>query len=271
VRLIPRRSLTVAAGAALVIVAAWPVAAQVAVTDPAVTIRNAITAAFQELIVNAQRQQHEQIERMARRLTFVTDLATYALTDTPEWRIHDFFTDAVRFARAYHAALTYGDGTGSAYLAVTTPLLTTDDEGFPPGMNAPSWQTVRARLATVNVADAVAIAATNDTGLLRYNGRRDQAAIDALEAQVTDSSHEQSTTAILEKVSGAVLVGVRQRQARAAFIAGILEQLLVDTKRARDTEAAAINMQLTTWRDGAAANTAFHAGTGDALTVWRQP
>ena len=46
---------------------------------------------------------------------------------------------------------------------------------------------------------------------------------------------------------------------------------LVETKRARDTEAALLNMQLTTWRDGQAANHAFVAGTGDALRTWRQP
>jgi hypothetical protein len=50
-----------------------------------------------------------------------------------------------------------------------------------------------------------------------------------------------------------------------------LEQLLVRNKRLRDTEAATINMQLVTWRDGQAVNDAFAAGTGDALRTWRQP
>jgi hypothetical protein len=52
---------------------------------------------------------------------------------------------------------------------------------------------------------------------------------------------------------------------------GVVEQLLVEGKRARDTEAAAMNMQLTAWRDRAAVNVAFVAGSGDALRVWRQP
>jgi len=51
----------------------------------------------------------------------------------------------------------------------------------------------------------------------------------------------------------------------------IVEQLLVETKRARDTDAALLNMQLTTWRDGRAVNDAFVSGTGDALSTWRQP
>src|SRR5262249_43391813 len=111
----------------------------------------------------------------------------------------------------------------------------------------------------------------NDTGLLRFNGRREKAAIEALESQVIDPSQEQSTTAVLDKISGAALIAARQRQARTEFIAGILEQLLIDTKRARDADAVAINMQLATWREARQANAAFVAGTAEALRSWRQP
>lgn len=270
-RLLMRASLV---GVALVVVAGWPVRAQIVVTDPAVTLRNSITAGIQEFLFNTQQSQRRQIRRMARRLSVFTNLDKYALTDTPAWRIHVFFDapeEPVFFARDYHAALNYGDGSGSAYLGVTDPLLPVDEEGVVGGLSVAAWEAFRARLATVNVADAVAMSATNDTGLLRYNGRQEQAAIEALEAQVVNPSDEQSTTAVLEKVSGAVLIGARQRQARTQFIAGIVEQLLIDTKRARDTDATAINMQLTTWRDGQAANDAFAAGTGDALRTWRQP
>jgi len=144
-----------------------------------------------------------------------------------------------------------------------------DDEGVP--LSATAWPAFRARLATINASDAVTIAATNDAGLLRYNGRRDQAAIDALQGQVIDPSTDESATAVLEKITGAELIAARQRQARTAFIADIVEQLVIDTKRARDTEATALNMQLTTWREAASANQALMSGTGDALRTWRQP
>jgi hypothetical protein len=88
---------------------------------------------------------------------------------------------------------------------------------------------------------------------------------------VIDPSNEQSATAVLDKISGALLIAGRQRQARAQLLAGIVEQLLIDSKRARDSEAAAMNMQLVTWRDGRAANEAFVAGTANALKTWRQP
>jgi hypothetical protein len=265
-----RRAVLV--GVALIALAAWPVRAQLVVTDPAVTLRNSISAAIQQLLVTTQRDQRTQIRRMARRLTFFTNLDKYALMDTPEWRIHEFLdASAVLFAREYHAALNYGDQRGTAYLGVTDPLLSVDDEGVMGSLSPAAWRAFSARLATVNVADAATISATNDDGVLRYNGRREQAAIEALEAQVIDPSQDQSTTAVLDKLSGAALIGVRQRQARTQFLAGIVEQLLVETKRARDTDAATINMQLTTWRDARSANEAFVTGTGDALRMWRQP
>ena len=37
----------------------------------------------------------------------------------------------------------------------------------------------------------------------------------------------------------------------------MLEQLLLDTKQLRDADAAAMNMQLVTWRDKAAVDAAF--------------
>jgi hypothetical protein len=72
-------------------------------------------------------------------------------------------------------------------------------------------------------------------------------------------------------MSGAALIGARQRQARIQLLVGVVEQLLVDTKRARDTDMATLTMQMVTWRDGRAANEAFVAGSGDALRTWRQP
>ena len=103
-------------------------------------------------------------------------------------------------------------------------------------------------------------------------GRKNELpAIDALERDVIDPSSEQSTTAVLDKISGAALIGARQRQARIQLLVGVVEQLLVDSKRARDTDTAALAMQIVTWRDGRAASEAFVAGSGDALRTWRQP
>lgn len=239
----------------------------VPVHDPAVTLRNSLTAALQELVVATETEQHSRLRRMAMRLSLHADLWRYASPDPPRWRIHDFETPF--FAREYLAALNYGEPAGAAFLAISHPVISASAvlERLHPGAR----HEFASRLATIDVADATATAATHDAGRLRFNGRREQSAIDEIESRVIDPSLEQSATAVLDKISGAVLIGGRQRQTRTHLLSSVLEQLLVDTKRARDTDAAAMNMQVVSLRDGRAANEAFAAGTGDALRAWRQP
>jgi hypothetical protein len=244
--------------------------AQLVVTDPAVTLENIATATVKEYLLNTEREQHRRLRRMARRLSMHTDLRKYALPDPPRWRTHDFENPEVfLFARGYTAALNYGDVAGAAWLAVSHPIA--PPRQLPDGLPAHARRAVAARLATLDLADALATAATHDTGQLRYNGRRELRAIEGLEADVIDSSNEQSAGAVLDKISGATLIAARQRQARVQLLTGIVEQLLVDSKRARDAETGAMNMQLVAWRDGRAAGEAFARGSGDALRTWRQP
>jgi len=255
---------------ALILIGCIATEAQIVVFDPAVTLRNAVTAAVKEYLVTLQQQQRRQLDQMSRRLSVFTDLARYTLPEPPRWRIHAFNDpELVLFAGNYHAALNYGDASGNAYLGAAVPLM--NAAGVLDEENLTAVRDLAARLATINVADATAISATNDTGHVRYNGRREQAAIDALDGDVFDATQGQSATAVVEKLSGSTLIGARQRQARAELLVGIVEQLLVDSKRSRDTEASLMNMQLTTWRNRHAANDAFVAGAGDALRSWRQP
>lgn len=244
--------------------------AQVAVFDAAVTARNTLTAALKEYQITVQQQQHSQLRRMAQRLSMFTDLAKFSVGDAPRWRIHDFENaELFRFARAYHAALNYGDAAGAGYEAVTQQLVPSADvlARLPAGAR----RLVGANIATAEIGAATIIASTHDAGRLRFNGRRELQAIESLDRDVTNNSLEQSTTAVLDKISGAVLVGTRQRQARVQLLAGVVEQLLVDGKRARDSEALAMNMQLTSWRNQQAADAAFVRGSGEALAQWRQP
>jgi hypothetical protein len=246
-----------------------PSHAQWVVNDPAVTYRNSVTAVLKEVLLRLQQQQHSELRRMAQRLSMFTTLAKFRVPDPPRWRIHDFEGPAFLYARDYHAALNYGDSSGRAFLAVSHPVA---DAAPALGRLSPqARRTLLSQLATLDLSDSAVISATHDTGQLRYNGRRELAAIDALERDVTNDSLEQSSTAVLDKVSGAGLIAARQRQARIQILDGIVEQLLVEGKRTRDTETAAMNMQLTGWRDRAAVNQAFAAGAGDALRTWRQP
>ena len=251
----------------VLVVVARPLKAQITVHDPANTARNAITAVLKEYLLQTQQEQHEKLRRMARRLSVFADVARFAVPDTPRWRTHggDFL-----YANEINDALIFGDPAGAAYLAVSHPVVSA--RTLLGRLTPAAQKTMASRLATIELADAVAMSAINDTGSLRLNGRKQELpAIDALEAQVIDTSNEQSTTAVLDTISGAVLIGARQRQARSQLLAAFVEQLLIDSKRDRDVDAAAMNMQLVTWRDRDAANEAFVAGTGDALRTWRQP
>lgn len=253
--------------AAAVVLAARPLNAQISVYDPANTARNSISAGLEQFLLETERLQHAKLTDMARRLSAFADLRRFLLLDVPRWRTHggDFL-----YANGINDALIFGDPLGAAYLAVSHPVVNARPLL---GRLSPAAQRIFAsRLATLEAADAAEIAGINDTGSLRLNGRKQELpAIDALEAQVIDPDSEQSSTAILDKISGAILIGARQRQARSQLLAAFVEQLLIDSKRERDVDATAMNMQLVTWRDGRAANAAFVAGTGDALRTWRQP
>jgi hypothetical protein len=252
---------------ALMVGIASPVSAQLVVYDAATTARNTVTAAVQQYLFEIERQQHTKLREMARRLSALTNLRRFVMEDVPRWRTHggDFF-----YAQPYNDALIFGDPTGSAFTELSQRLLA--DPSLLVRLDSATRRLVEARLATVNLTDAAAIAATHGTGQLRWLGRKNELpAIDALERDVIDPSSDQSTAAVLDKISGAAVIGARQRQARIQLLVGMVEQLLVDSKRARDTDTAALAMQIVTWRDGRAAAEAFVAGSGDALRTWRQP
>ncbi|MGH9159345.1 MAG: hypothetical protein ACRD2X_05090, partial [Vicinamibacteraceae bacterium] len=172
--------------------------------------------------------------------------------------------------RDYHAALNYGDARGAAYQRVSRArdAVAAAVLAHLPGATREHLQRL---LATLDIADSTIISATHQTGQLRYNGRRELRAIEALERHVLDPSEEQSATAITDKISGAVLIAARQRQARVQLLTALLEQLLVDNKRARDADVARLNMQLGQLRRASAGNARLLAGAGDQLRAWRQP
>ena len=251
----------------IILVAVPPSFGQLVVHDAATTARNATTAALSENLYQLQRLQHDKILQMARRLSALTNLRKYALTNVPLWRSHsiaDLF-----FAGPYLAALSVGDPNGVAYSRLVETL---EQSARLAQLSVSARRTFGSRMALVDLADAAAIAGIQTTGQMRRNGQQSELqVIEALERDVIDPSTTQSTTAVLDKISGATLVGVREGQARIQLLTAVLEQLLVDNKQTRDAEAAALNMQLVRWRLRRAADEAFVAGSGGALRSWRQP
>ncbi|MGE0705099.1 MAG: hypothetical protein AB7P22_14300 [Vicinamibacterales bacterium] len=239
------------------------------VTDPATTARNAATAVLKSQLVQTLTAQGRSLRRMARRLSELTGLSKYAVPDVPRWRVYRF-QDIHLYANPYSEALNYGDADGTAYMAVARTRSTVGPEvsGLPPT----AVSAIAAQLATLDLADSTLITGTDQNGRLRPQGKREMTAIDELERDVTDPSTDQSATAVLDKIGAAVFIETRQKQSRLQFLTALVEQLIVDNKRTRDTEAAAMNMQLGRLRqDDEGGTSPFLAGAGDALRTWRQP
>ena len=243
--------------------------AQVVVRDSSVTIRNAITAVLKEYLLEVQMAQHSQLRRMAQRLSFFTPLGKYSAPGAPRWRRHPGEDgEGEMLSSLLQSALDFGDADGGSYRSLVHSVMA--DPAALAALPVSARRLVERQLATIDLTDAVSVATIHNSGRLRFAGRAELNAIDALDADVTDGSLEQSATAVLDKISGAALIAARQRQARSGLLVGLVEQLAVDTKRERDTYAAALNMQLSQWANPAAPGAAF-SGTGDALRTWRQP
>ena len=130
---------------------------------------------------------------------------------------------------------------------------------------------LRAALATLDIADSVIMAGIDQTGRIRGNRRSEVNTIAALESDVIDGNQEQSTSAVLDKISAASLIRARQQETRMELLTALTEQLLVDSKRDRDTEAAAMNMQLGRLIRGRAVTASLLTGSADDFRSWRQP
>jgi len=251
-------------GVLLVLVTVTPARAQFVVIDAANLTQTILIAErawqhYQEL-----RRQYETILRLSRGLGNMQGYRVPAIPITT----HD--PSRWEYGRPWIQALNSGDATGAAYLSTALPLLRPTT--MPAGLTAAARQTLERQYATIEIADSVAMMAGHQVALTRgYHGQL-QSAVQALEGDVLNGLlqyHEM--TAILDKIAAGELLGRRQDMASNQLLSHALEQLLSRSKRQRDTEAITINMQLTTWRDGRAANEAFVAGTGDALRTWRQP
>jgi hypothetical protein len=248
----------------LLAVGGAPAHAQLAVIDPENLAQAMLIAQRAQQHLEELQAQYRTILRMAQGLG---NMESYQIPPIALAR-----HDAGRWAygRPWIEGLNSGDATGAAYSATTLPLERPDVAL--PRLTGAARRAFERQYATVEITDSVAMMGGHQVGLIRgYHGQLQQA-VQALERDVLNGSlryHEM--TAILDKIAAGELLGRRQEMAANQLLSHALEQLLARSKRLRDTEAATLNMQLVTWRDGQAANHAFVAGAGDALRTWRQP
>ncbi|MFA5910571.1 MAG: hypothetical protein WC815_17455 [Vicinamibacterales bacterium] len=249
---------------AVITFTAVPARGQLAVIDP---------SNLEQAVLIAQRTQRHLEELTAQYRTILR--MSQGLGNMEGYRmppISGAKHDSGRWSHAepWLRGLNSGDPTGAAYAATTVPLGSFPQ--LPARMSAKAQGAFSRQIATVEIADSVAMMASHQVGAIRQYSDRLQQSVQGLEDDVMNGLlryHE--LTAILDKVAGAELLGRRQDMAANQLLSHAVEQLLARGKRLRDAEAATMNMQLETWRSGKGANDAMVKGSSDALRTWRQP
>jgi hypothetical protein len=251
------------AALALIVLAAAPAQAQFAVIDNANLAQAILIVQRTQRHLEELRAQYLTIQRMAQRLGGMDQFRT------PPFALARHNVGRWAFAGPWIAGLNVGDPTGAGYLATALPLLRPDSANRLAGSARRAFER---QYANVEIADSVAMMGGHQVGATRgYHDELERAVL-ALERDVLNpaASYHELTT-VLDKIAAGELLGRRQDMAANQLLSHALEQLLARSKRLRDTEAASLNMQMLTWRDGDAVNRAFRAGAGDALRTWRQP
>jgi hypothetical protein len=247
-----------------VLIFAHPASAQLAVLDPANLQQTVLIAERTQRHLEELQAQFRTILRMSRSLGDLGRFRTPPIAGTEH--------NPMRFpaAAAWLRGLNGGDPAGAGYSSTTIAL--NQLEALPRNMSMAAHRTFSNEVASVELADSVAMMAGHQVGAIRqYNGVLQQGIQNLEDDVVSDLARYHELTAILDKVAAGELLGRRQDMAANQLLSHAVEQLLARGKRLRDAEALTMNMQLTTWRDSKRANDAMVAGTADALRTWRQP
>src|SRR3954465_1508474 len=241
-----------------------PAHAQLVVIDPGNLEQTSLIAertlrAYQTLVA-----QYDTLLRMAQALG---NMDRYRVASVSISR-HD--PNRWTYGAPWLQGLNSGDVRGERYRQTTRPLASPG--GIIERLPTTARKALEDAYATVEITDAVAEIAGNQVAQVRgYSGAL-QSAIQALEADVVNpSSRYHELTAELDKIAAGALLARRQDTATNQLLSHVLEQLLARGKRARDTEAATMNMSLANLRDGRTIGASLIAGAASDLRTWRQP
>ena len=246
-------------------------AAAFEVFDPVNFIQHQLQNRWREAIGVVVENQLNKVRQMAQRLSKVTNLVKYVAPNVPLWTTPPIQNVLVA-TDGFMAALSRGDARGVGYEGVARSSVSarTALAGFG-DKNIEAVNALRSALATLDIAASAIIVGADQAGRIRGNHQSEANTIAALEGDVIDPNLDQSTTAVLDKVVAAGLIRARQQETRMELLTALTEQLLVDSKRDRDTEVAAMNMQQGRLTRGRAVASSLLAGSADDFRSWRQP
>src|SRR5262249_20191231 len=248
--------LTVVVAAAATM--AVPVRAQWVVYDP--TNYFEAVAQYEQIL-----QQYQFLLKQATRVP--VDIATRYHAHSLDWTYHDL-ASGLLYAQPLLVALNEGDTRGAAYRGATTPL------DIPTDVLARMPAELRRRLATaystIELADSITRLAVDQTGTARSDGPFTLQAIRNVEHDIVNPGDDfHSQTALLEKINAAEAISLRVDHQNNQFLLSALEQLIVDNKRKRDSEAVLMNATIHQWRYGQAYGEDLFRSTASDLDSWR--
>ncbi len=129
-----------------------------------------------------------------------------------------------------------------------------------------------AQLATIDIADSVWQRAGHQVALVRGFDAETAKAIENLDADVMNPRTAlHYLGAVVDKLTAGALIARRQQAVSNQLTSHIVEQLLVETKRRRDSEAEVNNMELSRIQYGHEAARMLTKGMTTDLRTWRLP
>lgn len=206
-------------------------------------------------------QQYEFWVEQARRLP-ASAASRYRVPEVP-WRAYVGESPVL-------TSLSTGLGTAAAYAAAVDPVDSLAD------VLTKAPDALRGRLAlrhgAISVSDQLALAALQQAGSARANGLQVLRAIQAMEDDALSGPTEFHTqTALLNKINGASVLGLRIAERNTQFLAHTVEQLLLDNVRKRQAETQLMNAHSYQWRYGQRYGSEMFDKTAQRLDSWQQP
>jgi type IV secretion system protein TrbJ len=210
--------------------------------------------------------QYNQMLFMAQQVP-VNMIARYRAMSTP-W-VNSSSTNIYGTTGAWTSGINTGMGVPGGYSAATVALGT-----YGAGLgNIPADQLDRLKTgyATVELTDGANLSGIATLGTLRANAPAAEIAIQNLENDSLSSDPNMNTEmAVLNKISAANVIGLRNGQDTNKLLAALAEQQIIDAKRRRDAEAEAINEHSVFMSQGQAV-LASQSDASAAMLAWRMP
>lgn len=167
--------------------------------------------------------------------------AHYRALITP-WH-NTFATNTYGTTGSWIAAINSGAGVPAGYQQAIQPLNAYDAALA----NIPAEQVdrVKTTYATTELADGTNQSSIDLLGRLRANAPQVESAIQSLEDDSLSTDPDLNTEiSVLNKVNAANLIALRNSQDTNKLLVALTEQQLIDAKRKRDAEAAAIDTHI---------------------------